>query len=77
MARAGRRRAAERIDAHRRARLQFTFHGRLPSHDATMNRRTHLAYANTALSSRAALRVLPLGMAGIGIGIDRAVRHLP
>jgi hypothetical protein len=43
-----------------------------------MNRRTHPAYANTALSSRAALRVLPLGMADIGIGGDRAgVSHLP
>jgi hypothetical protein len=43
-----------------------------------MNRRTHSAYANTALSSRAALGVLPLGMAGIGLGFDRAgVSHLP
>jgi hypothetical protein len=43
-----------------------------------MNRRTLPANAKSALSSRAALGVLPLGMADIGIGGDRAgVSHLP
>jgi hypothetical protein len=43
-----------------------------------MNRRTHPANANTARSSRAALRGFPLGMADIGNGGDRAgVSHLP
>jgi hypothetical protein len=37
-----------------------------------------LALAISALPSRAALGVLPLGMAGIGLGFDRAaVQHLP
>jgi hypothetical protein len=42
-----------------------------------MNRLPYLANANTALSSRAALGVLSQGKAGMGIGIDRAVPHLP
>ena len=69
--------ARVRIAARPGVHIQFAFHGRLFSHDATMNRRTLPANANSALSSRAALGVLLPGMADIGGDRGRGIPHLP